>query len=469
MHKFNLFAFLSRFISAGPDQRRTETSDSTGHVRGSYTYLDDKGVQHSVHYIAGPETGYRVLKNVKGPHFPTIYPFGRPDIIPPDYYEPFDKSPQDVFDTAATKHPKPFNNNNRNAYKPKVSDQNTDNSNLGDGFDVDKDDYDKFKENTNGPTFSTSADDNDNTGSTVRPNTGGRRRPAGGAGKKRPVAYDYDDGNEGDVDPFGSEGGNQGSSTAKPFIPDSSTSSYDDGSYKPSGDDGSYTPNSGYKPRQKFNRPAGGKQPVKPKPGVFGGEDDDAAGDDADDDDFGLFDSARPTATSRDRPFGITSRPQDGFGTIADNLGQATPTPEADRTYSSTPGNLYDTPTDGASNSPYSPTGGGSGTPGYDAGRNPPAIGISGGSRSSDDDSFDDRGTIVTNLGDRIFSVPPGVSVRAHVQAIDLLPLGSRTPLPSEQFKAETSIHTEQLNEAVQNSTVSTTESSASTDLDIFS
>lgn len=46
---------FTRFVSSGPDQRRTEVSDATGHVRGSYTYLDDKGVQHAVHYIAGRE------------------------------------------------------------------------------------------------------------------------------------------------------------------------------------------------------------------------------------------------------------------------------------------------------------------------------------------------------------------------------------------------------------------------------
>lgn len=99
--------FSKRFITAGPDQRRTETSDSAGNVRGSYTYLDDKGVQHSVHYIAGPEIGYRVLKNVKGPHLPTIFPFGRPEIIPADFYDYVDKT-GDVFDTAASGPIKPI-------------------------------------------------------------------------------------------------------------------------------------------------------------------------------------------------------------------------------------------------------------------------------------------------------------------------------------------------------------------------
>ncbi|KOB69678.1 putative cuticle protein [Operophtera brumata] len=63
-----------RFISAGPDQRRTESSDSKGNVRGSYTFLDDKGVQRTVNYIAGPGIGYRIVKNSNDPHIPAYFP-----------------------------------------------------------------------------------------------------------------------------------------------------------------------------------------------------------------------------------------------------------------------------------------------------------------------------------------------------------------------------------------------------------
>lgn len=123
-------------MSAGPDQRRTESSDATGHVRGSYTFIDDKGVQHTVHYIAGPETGYRVLKNVKAPHFPNWYPLepsrpSRPPSLPPspgarpglgppppdfggEDYGDGDKNIEDIFggpqeqlSTAASGHAKP--------------------------------------------------------------------------------------------------------------------------------------------------------------------------------------------------------------------------------------------------------------------------------------------------------------------------------------------------------------------------
>ncbi|CAI6343387.1 unnamed protein product [Macrosiphum euphorbiae] len=40
------------FTASGPDQRRSEVSDSNGRVQGSYTYVDDKGVQRTVHLIS---------------------------------------------------------------------------------------------------------------------------------------------------------------------------------------------------------------------------------------------------------------------------------------------------------------------------------------------------------------------------------------------------------------------------------
>lgn len=55
-----------KFISAGPDQRRTETTGSDGITRGSYSYLDDQGVQRTVEYIAGPGIGYRIISSTVG-------------------------------------------------------------------------------------------------------------------------------------------------------------------------------------------------------------------------------------------------------------------------------------------------------------------------------------------------------------------------------------------------------------------
>ena len=64
-----------RFVAAGPDQRRIEQSDAIGNVRGSYTYVDDKGQQRTVEYIAGPGIGYRIVKKGTGVSFPAAPPF----------------------------------------------------------------------------------------------------------------------------------------------------------------------------------------------------------------------------------------------------------------------------------------------------------------------------------------------------------------------------------------------------------
>jgi hypothetical protein len=66
-----------RFTSAGPDQRRTEISDATGHVKGSYTYIDDKGVQRTTQYIAGPNIGYKVISSKTDDRYP-VYPYPPP-------------------------------------------------------------------------------------------------------------------------------------------------------------------------------------------------------------------------------------------------------------------------------------------------------------------------------------------------------------------------------------------------------
>lgn len=80
------------FTASGPDQRRSEVSDSSGRVQGSYTYLDDKGVQRTVQYVAGPEIGYRVVNNAAAGGAsglaipPLLSPGGNvvvPSIVPP--------------------------------------------------------------------------------------------------------------------------------------------------------------------------------------------------------------------------------------------------------------------------------------------------------------------------------------------------------------------------------------------------
>lgn len=72
-----------KFTSSGPDQQRTEVSDSANRVRGSYTYIDDKGVQRTVQYIAGPNIGYKVIRKGAGPIYSSVFPYTSPEFINP--------------------------------------------------------------------------------------------------------------------------------------------------------------------------------------------------------------------------------------------------------------------------------------------------------------------------------------------------------------------------------------------------
>lgn len=56
-----------KFLTSSPDQRRSEATGPDGITRGSYSYLDDKGVQRTVQYIAGAGIGYKVLSSTIGP------------------------------------------------------------------------------------------------------------------------------------------------------------------------------------------------------------------------------------------------------------------------------------------------------------------------------------------------------------------------------------------------------------------
>lgn len=108
------------FTASGPDQRRSEVSDSNGRVQGSYTYVDDKGVQRTVQYVAGPKIGYRVVNNaaaggaagIAAVSVPTLLPGGNVVSLPPALLIPPSSTPlspsafeQDLFGPAASSTP----------------------------------------------------------------------------------------------------------------------------------------------------------------------------------------------------------------------------------------------------------------------------------------------------------------------------------------------------------------------------
>ncbi|XP_055623475.1 uncharacterized protein LOC129766902 [Toxorhynchites rutilus septentrionalis] len=55
-----------KLLSVGPDQRRSEATGPDGITRGSYSYLDDKGLQRTVQYVAGAGIGYKVVQSTVG-------------------------------------------------------------------------------------------------------------------------------------------------------------------------------------------------------------------------------------------------------------------------------------------------------------------------------------------------------------------------------------------------------------------
>lgn len=62
----NQCSLIFRFLTSSPDQRRAEATGPDGITRGSYSYLDDKGLQRTVQYIAGAGIGYKIVQSTVG-------------------------------------------------------------------------------------------------------------------------------------------------------------------------------------------------------------------------------------------------------------------------------------------------------------------------------------------------------------------------------------------------------------------
>lgn len=540
-------------MSAGPDHRRTESSDAKGHVRGSYTFLDDKGVTHTVHYIAGPETGYRVLKNVKAPHFPSWYPLepsrpSRPPSYPPgarptDFGEDYgdgDKNIEDIFggpqeqlSTAASGHAKPS--------KPPI---------FGASEEKDEEKPPAF-DNDFGGSFDEAVGGRPT--STARPPFGGGGRPFNGGGPQGPSFLDEEGlqggflptstrrpfgqkpskpsflGEEGEEEdgfgpkpggtrpPFGGGGGEDGGFGAtgigggeRPSAPPSDHDFMDD-LFKPSGPTG---PTGGEIGKPSGGRPVGPtggfggfdsgrpsatRPPVFPEDGLkpfgegVGGPADEFElfgdkgkpgtgrpsymGGSKEDMNYGFFDDHKgPTARPPSRPSLGGGKDEGAFDFFGGTGGTGAGAEKGPSSSTARPGGTFDffgedkgpRPTklppggaggggkddfdffgnDKTTQRPFRPTPSGTKPDDHYSfdGSEPPSRppfptadreeGTITGSINVAT-SYDGKITILTNIGDKHISFPPGVAVRAHVQSIDFLPYGSRVPSPSEQFKQQ--------------------------------
>ncbi|GJQ83836.1 hypothetical protein Trydic_g5694 [Trypoxylus dichotomus] len=446
-----------RFAVLGPDHRRTEISDSIGNVRGSYTYKDEKGVTHSVHYIAGPNIGYRVLKNVKGPHLPTIFPFNSQEIVPSDFYDA-KESESDVFAQAASTYVTPKPNKDQ------------------DRFDSDSDDSNQIDKGTIGPILDSS---------TARPTEppqsafGRPTRPPSQSAFGRPTRPPSQSAFGGQTQPpqdiFGGptrppqnvfeESGNGGEDEEQLFMD----------LFKPASGRPSTIKPSTYRPPARPRPSQASVTTVKPqdlvgKPGISSGGDSEVGKPG-----FG--------GTSDNNIFG--TRPQGGkpdYGTTGSDVFGARP-PTAPGVFGMIPPSASDEDffDVGASSS-----GGEAGifgpTPSPLYGSRPPFDGESFARPRpprptrptkpllqfdlTAPEGGDRYHTIITNYGDTVFTAPPGVPVRAHVQSIGLVPLFPRSPSPSEQYNADIDGSTEEKDtEAAANSNfkVSSTSSTVTT------
>ncbi|XP_037978543.2 collagen alpha-1(I) chain isoform X1 [Plutella xylostella] len=475
-----------RFISAGPDQRRTESSDSNGNVRGSYTFLDDKGVQRTVHYIAGPGIGYRIVKNGRDPFIPPGFPT-IPSAYDPDFinaaaapsFSPDDTNAEDVFKrpdgTAASGHvkPPPFPGNDKPSNKPGSgsSSENLGGDGQGSG---------SFGQTSSGGFGQSKPNSGFGQGSPgpagfgpASPGAGyGPGGAAGGGfGPSSPSGGSAEDVHLGSPEEFevkptkppGRRPGRPGrppagpyATTKKPYVPLKPFQSPPDSDYDivgGSNDYGDVGGDGGY----------GGAGPSSTVGGSYGG----AGG--------STFGNVRPTTSGTvrppaARPTGNTfssARPTNNYGNVGPpGFGNAGPTSGSyDKEEEPEDG-----PSSGGSFSSSGGSGGSSGEKGpiYAVGFNihskpgdtiihddgPGELGLKPGS------SFGDRpggssnsgpygkpettiiytkpgSTIIRNVGRDYFGIPPGVSVRAHVQSIDLYPYDSKPLSPAEALEKD--------------------------------
>ncbi|XP_063360943.1 uncharacterized protein LOC134650049 [Cydia amplana] len=359
-----------RFISAGPDQRRTESSDAQGNVRGSYTFLDDKGVQRTVNYIAGPGIGYRIVKSNKDPYIPAYFPT-IPSAYDSDFvsagatgFSPDDTGVGDIFQgpdaTAASGHvkPSPFSDKDKPGKPSKKPIKPTRPTGFTDDDDVTGDG--DYSQSYNGDDDNHTPFDKDSDDGSY--NQGGSNQGSfnQGSGNKGPLGS----GNKG---PF-----NQGSGSG-------SQGSYNQGSSKPPLNQGGSSGGS-----QSGNQDGGG------------------------DEDLGF-----------DGDAGFGDKPTKGPG----KPGRPTSKPykPAKKPY--------------VPLKPFQPTNTNDERDDYGAGKGDkdgPLYGIGFNIQHTKPGT-----TIIRNIGQDYFGVPPGVSVRAHVQSIDLYPYESKPISPSEAIEKD--------------------------------
>ncbi|CAD7083002.1 unnamed protein product [Hermetia illucens] len=386
-----------RFILSAPDHRRSESSGPDGVVRGSYSFLDDKGTQRTVQYIAGAGIGYRVVQSTTGAgsHLaprPAIPQLESGRFRPTDR----DRDPNDdrlnQYDDIGTEDRYDDWYNDRDGGFSGDR-QGSRDKNDG-GFSANGQDADKrrpFGEGADGNKRRPFGDRDD--GNKRRPfgdrGEGDKRRPFGDRGegdKRRP----FGDRGEGDKRrPFGDR--DDSGDRRNPFF-DNRTAGYD---YS----QGSLGTNTRYGGKGGSNVDRGSTFGIKVSTDRY---------DDRYDDDYSFnkkFGSGAQKGSKNDYPSRDEYSPDRNRIPSDTGLGQDRP-------------EFYDDDDQGF--------------PVISTDQRPLNK-----DRNRDFAQYGRDSTILKNVGKWYVGLPPGASVRAHVQNIDLLPLGGRQPSPSEALRRD--------------------------------
>lgn len=214
-----------KFISSGPDQRRTESTGPDGITRGSFSYLDDKGTQRTTQYIAGPRIGYRIVQETTGvgthllprpsqTEFGILYPAvggtrgGGGGTGGGDNDFGFDGSGDDGNGIGNRNDNRPDSNGNRNGFDGNRDGHAGSGGNGGDENSLDGfDDGPSFDIGSGGGSFDTGGGGG---------GTGGRGSGSGGSGGGGGGRGGGGDGDVDDYDTFGNRNGSRPGSGRRP-------------------------------------------------------------------------------------------------------------------------------------------------------------------------------------------------------------------------------------------------------------
>lgn len=363
-----------KFISTGPDQRRSESTGADGITRGSYSYLDDKGVQRTVQYIAGAGIGYRVVQSTTG----VVGSHVRP---PPPQFGIASSQSGDVSDSDGSG----FKSAASSSFIPRRTSPNS--GSFGSGSSGHGN---SFGGQSSGSEFGASTQSSTKVaGTSFGANKFGS--DASGFGNRKSNAASgstgiNDNGQWNKGSGFGTSGSNNGQwnkgSQSKTAINNGQWNAGSKSGSSSSSNNGQWNKGTS----SENNKPSSGSSSND-----FSSRERDH------------LHSGSGNAISRNKP----------------NSGAYNPSSYGSK--SASPNSQGSSAINSKSEKPFV-TG------------NPASLAVN---RQHDWSTKNRDSTIVTNVGKWFVGLPPGTAVRAHVQNIDLLPLGSRTQSPSDALRKD--------------------------------